>query len=56
VFLDIIPSIRALPVLAAWPDVEEVLTQELRRAYYGQASVGEVIRAAQSNAGRFLSR
>jgi multiple sugar transport system substrate-binding protein len=56
VFLDVIPNLRALPVLEVWPDVEETLTQEIQRAYYGQASVDEAIAAAQANTSRFLSR
>ena len=43
VFLDTIPILRGVPVMAAWVDVEEVSSEELERAFYGQASVDEAI-------------
>jgi multiple sugar transport system substrate-binding protein len=46
VFLDVIPHTRAVPVMATWPEIEEILTNELQRAYYGQASVDEAIATA----------
>jgi multiple sugar transport system substrate-binding protein len=46
VFLDVIPQTRAVPVLAAWPEIEEALTTELQRAFYGQVSVEEAIATA----------
>ena len=45
VFLDTIPILRAVPVLPAWVDVEEIAGEELERAFYGQASVDEAIAA-----------
>lgn len=50
VFLDAIPSIRYLPVIPGWPDIEAALTAEIERAYYGQASVPEAIDAAVRSA------
>jgi multiple sugar transport system substrate-binding protein len=46
VFLDAIPYLRAVPISAAWVDIEEAVGEELKRAFYGQASVAEVIQAA----------
>jgi len=46
VFLDVIPWIRTVPIIAGWAEIEELTTEELSRAYYGQASLDEVIRAA----------
>jgi multiple sugar transport system substrate-binding protein len=45
VFLDAIPVLRALPVLKNWVDIEETAGAELERAFYGTASVDEVIKA-----------
>lgn len=45
VFLDTIPILRAVPVMAAWVDVEEVAGEELERAFYGQASLDEALAA-----------
>lgn len=46
VFLDMIPHLRALPSTAGWVDAEELATAELQRAFYGQASLEEVIPSA----------
>lgn len=45
VFLDVIPALRALPVLKNWADIEETASAELERAFYGTASVDDVIKA-----------
>ena len=55
VFLDAIPTIRPLPVLAGWADIEAILDEELTRAYYGQASLDEAIRTAEERAGPFFA-
>ncbi len=46
VFLTEIPFIRTVPVTEGWVDVEELTGEELARAYYGRASVDEVIATA----------
>jgi multiple sugar transport system substrate-binding protein len=46
VFLTEIPFIRTVPVTESWVDVEELTAEELARAYYGRASVDEVIATA----------
>jgi multiple sugar transport system substrate-binding protein len=45
VFLDAIPALRALPVLKNWVDIEETADAEMERAFYGTASVDDVIKA-----------
>ena len=45
VWLDTIDTLRTVPVMAAWVDVEELSGDELERAFYGQASVDEAIEA-----------
>lgn len=47
VFLDVIPWIRTVPIMAGWAEIEELTAEELSRAYYGQASLDEAIRVAQ---------
>ncbi len=56
VFLDAIPTLRAVPTFATWEDIEVVLDNEIERAFYGQASVAEVMQAAQQNAAPYLQR
>lgn len=46
VFLETIPVIRGVPVHPGWVDVESISGDELERAFYGDATVDEAIRAA----------
>lgn len=39
VFIDSVPSLRSVPVMAAWPEIEEITGVEVERAFYGRASV-----------------
>jgi multiple sugar transport system substrate-binding protein len=44
VFLEAIPTIRRTPVLATWPEIEDVAEQVLIRAFYEDGySVDEAI-------------
>ena len=45
VFLETIPILREVPVMAGWVDIEELAGDELERAFYGQATVDEAISA-----------
>ena len=45
VWLDTIETLRAVPVMAGWVDIEELAGDELERAFYGQATVDEAIAA-----------
>ena len=54
VFLREIPHIHAVPVTPEWVDVEELAGEELTRAYYGRASVDEVIATATRRAAAFF--
>jgi multiple sugar transport system substrate-binding protein len=55
VFLDGIADIRALPVMATWPDIEDLVGEELERAFYGQASPEEVAQTAVRRAAPFFA-
>ena len=45
VWLDTVDTLRAVPVMAGWVDIEELTGDELERAFYGQATVDEAIDA-----------
>lgn len=45
VWLETVDTLRTVPVIAGWVDVEELTGDELERAFYGQASVDEAIEA-----------
>ena len=46
VFLDALPTIRALPVLPNWVDIEGIADEEIQRAFYGQATVYDAVLSA----------
>ena len=46
VFLDVIPALRRLPNLPKWPSIEETASNEIERAFYGQATVEEAAATA----------
>lgn len=46
VFLDAIPTIRALPVHPHWAEIEEITSEELALAFYGEVSVQEAMQRA----------
>jgi multiple sugar transport system substrate-binding protein len=48
VFLDVIPTLRQMPLLPKWSTIEEMANREIERAFYGQASVAEAAAAAIS--------
>lgn len=54
VFLDGIPFIRTVPIMETWVDIEDVVAEELKRAFYGQATVDEAIAAAIARAQPFF--
>jgi len=54
VFLDGITDIRTVPIMARWADIEDLTSEELSRAFYGQASEDEAICAAQERSAPFF--
>jgi multiple sugar transport system substrate-binding protein len=54
VFIDTIPFIRGVPVMATWFDIEELAGEELERAFFGNATVDEVIEAIITRSGPFF--
>ncbi len=54
-FLDVIPFIRSVPIMESWADIEALTSEELERAFYGQASLDEVIRTATERTQPFFA-
>lgn len=54
VFLDVIPTMRALPLIPAWTDIEEIVTEELTRAFYGETPVYDAIFRAIERSNEYL--
>ena len=46
VFLDVIPSIRPMPVTPTWPDIEAKVSDDLERAFHGTQTLDEAIGVA----------
>ena len=46
VWLDAVPTLRTVPVMSNWPAIEDTVSKEIERAFYGQASVAEAAAAA----------
>lgn len=56
VFLDVIPNIRGVPVMETWVDIEDTLGEELERAFYGEASVDQMLAAGRERTLEFFPR
>ena len=54
VFVDAIPTIRSLPKLETWLDVEEAIDAELEQAFYGQITLDEALQAAAERSEEFF--
>lgn len=46
VFLDTIDAVRAVPVMANWPIIEDTASQDIEQAFWGQVSVVEAAATA----------
>jgi len=55
VWLDAADPMFAFPIHANWNTIEEMLSQELQRAYYGTATVDEIIEAANQAADEIIN-
>ncbi len=47
VFLDVIPTIRALPIVSTWPAIENAVNEELEIAFYANDEANEVPGASE---------
>jgi len=46
VFIDTVPLLRAVPIMANWPAIEETASRQIEQAFYGQISVEEAAASA----------
>ena len=46
VFIDAIPLLQRVPTMSTWAAIEEIVSREIERAYYGDVSVVEAAEAA----------
>lgn len=53
-FLDAIPHIRNLPLMATWSDIEGIVNTELKNAFYGTATLAEALQAANEHSAEFF--
>jgi len=56
VWLDAVPTLRAVPVISNWPAIEDAASKEVERAFYGQATVEERRRRPTASPLRCFSR
>jgi multiple sugar transport system substrate-binding protein len=54
VFLDVIPVVRAVPVMETWVDIEEVMNVEFERALHGDISVDESVQLSIQRTAEFF--
>ncbi len=54
IFLDMAPNIRRVPIMTTWIEVEDVLDKEIKRAFYGDASVEDAARSAVNSTLEFF--
>ena len=53
-FLDAIPQIHNLPLMATWSDIEGIINTELKNAFYGAATLDEALQAATEHSAEFF--
>ncbi|MBE2201338.1 MAG: sugar ABC transporter substrate-binding protein [Anaerolinea sp.] len=46
IFIDTIPTLKWVPTMTTWVSIEEIAGQEVKRAFYGQASIQEAAATA----------
>lgn len=48
VWLDAVPTLHVVPIMPNWPAIEDIISKEIERAFYGQTSVAEAVAAASA--------
>ena len=56
VYLDMAPNIRRVPIMTTWLEIEDIMNKEIQRAFYGDASVNDAIRAMMSQTQEFFKQ
>lgn len=54
-FLDAIPGIRNLPIMATWSDIEGIVSTELQNAFYGRVTLDDALQAAKEHSAEFFT-
>jgi multiple sugar transport system substrate-binding protein len=55
VFLDVIPAIRALPIVPKWAEIEDIAGEEIARGFYGETDVYDaMLRAVERTREYFI--
>ena len=54
VFLDAVPGMRHLPLMATWSDIEGIVSKHIENAFYGIETVDEAIEAANEQSAEFF--
>jgi multiple sugar transport system substrate-binding protein len=54
VWLDVIPTLRIVPQIQHWPDVEETGKAELSNAFYGHATAAQAVQSMIDKTRKFL--
>jgi multiple sugar transport system substrate-binding protein len=53
-FLDAIPTIRSLPIMATWSDIEGIVSTELQNAFYGTTTLDDALQTANKRSAEFF--
>jgi len=53
-FLDAIPSIHSLPIMATWNDIEGIVNTEVQNAFNGRVTLDEALQAANEHSAEFF--
>jgi len=56
IYLDMAPNIRRVPIMTTWLEIEDRVNAEIKRAFYGGASVQEAARAAVSGTAEYFKQ
>jgi multiple sugar transport system substrate-binding protein len=46
IFLDTVATIRTVPIMASWVGIEEQVSAEIEKAFYGEVELDQAIEAA----------
>ena len=55
VYVDTVPLLRTVPIMAGWTAVEELASKEIERAFYGRVSVAEATETAERLAAPYFT-
>jgi multiple sugar transport system substrate-binding protein len=56
VFLDVIPYIRAVPLMQTWAEIEALVSEDIERAYHGDTTLERAIQTATERTRRLFAR